>query len=301
MGKAIFQDGKTYRQTFTGNWVADTTFFGNPKIDLDFWGNPRIKTDLWGNQIVERDLFGNPVIPVEYANLTDVGAHKGTAAGGGGGFESFLAILPFVLLAGGLFSVFATLAGSLVLVGSAVGVGAISLMALVADKVKWIKISNGAQPAFYILATGWVFGITPFWVHFFFNMNFDVSNTNYLTLDSLTTVVLPQMGLACCAGLTLATLFARFARSDMFAVRRQATQRLNRQCALDMLLGSLLPPILAVAISLAWTLAIAPILAVVFDHDWLTLANRQDEVMAVAFVLLALGLVGRRSAKLVRG
>lgn len=300
MKNTIFQDGKIYHKNFTGSYIPEATVFGNPKMNLDFWGNPIIKTDMLGNQIVDLDVFGKPIIPVEYPNINDIGSRNGVVSNSGGGFSVFISLLPFMLLAGGLYSVFATMAGSLIFVIAIIGILGMLVISTTADNAKFIRISNGMQQPFYIFSMGWIFGMVTFWVNFFHNMNFDVSNTNYLTWDSMMSVVFPQMGIYASIGIALGILFSYLFRSDMFAIRKSSNIRSNKQCVTDMLIVSFTPPFMAVAISLTWCLIIAPIIAVLTEFTWGNLVDKQSTVMAIAFVILGVVVVFRRSLKMVR-
>lgn len=301
MKNTIFQDGKIYHETFTGSYIPETTVFGNPKMNLDFWSNPIIKTDMFGNQIVDLNMFGNPKIPVEYHNISDIGSRNGTVSNSGDGFGVFLTLLPYILLAGGLYSVFATMAGSLIFAIAAIGILGMWIITLIADNAKFIHISNGMQQPFYIFSMGWVFGIVPFWINFFFNMNFDVSNTNYLTWNSMMSIVFPQMGKCACIGIALGTLFSFLFRSDMIAIRKSSNNRRNKQCVTDMLTASFAPPFMAVAISLIWCLIIAPIIAIFTEYTWGNIVDKQATVMAIVFVILGVIIVVNRSLKMVKG
>ena len=300
MKNTIFQDGKIFHETLTGSYLPETTIFGNPRMNLDFWGHPKINTDYFGNQVVDLDMFGKPIIPVEYPTLKDTYIKKGPASDSGAIASFIFQILPFVLLAGGLYSVFATTAGSFFFVFAAAGILGMFLITLIVDHAKFLRISNGIQPPFYIFTMGWVFCIVPFWIHFFFNMNFDVSNTNYLTWDSMVSGVFPQMGVCACGGVALGVLFSVIFRSDMFAVRKSAQKRRNTKCVTDMLIASFAPPIMAVAISLIWCLIISPIVSLFTRQAWANIANSQSVVMAIAFVILGIIIVIVRSRDMVK-
>lgn len=127
-----------------------------------------------------------------------------------------LALPPVALLAVGLYSVFATVAGALIFVIGLGGIVGIGLVTLIVDRASSINLSNGVQTPVYAFTAGWVSGMASFWILFFFKMNFDVAATNYLTWESIMSVVLPQMGLAACGGLVFASLFAFLFRSDMY-------------------------------------------------------------------------------------
>jgi hypothetical protein len=299
MGNKIFQDGKIYHETFTGSYTPETTVFGNPKMNLDFWGNPIIKTDMFGNQIVDLDMFGNPKIPVEYPTKSDIGSRTGTVSNSGDGFGVFFTLLPFLLLAGGLYSVFATMAGSLIFVIAAVGILGMLIITLISDYAHFIHISNGIQQPFYIFSTGWVFGIVPFWINFFFSMNFDVSNTNYLTWDSMMSIVFPQMGVCACIGIAFGTLLSFLFRSDMHTIRKLSTYRFNKQCVVDMLIASFALPVMAVPISLIWCLIIAPIVSLFTKQTWSNIGDKQATVMAIAFVITGVIIVVKRFSTMV--
>lgn len=291
MKNTIFQDGKIYHKDFSGKYSPETTLFGNPKINLDLLGKPIIKTDVFGKQIVELDIFGAPIIPVEYPTKSSIGGGNGTGSNSGDGFSAFFTMLPYILLAGGLYSVFATMAGELIFNISFVGILGMLIITLIADYGSFIPISNGLQQPFYIFAVGWVFGAVPFWINFFNNMNFDVSNTNYLTWDSMMSIVFPQMGLCACVGIVFGTLVSYIFRSDMFAVRKSSKHRFNKRCLVDILIGSFAPPIMAVAISLIWALVVSPIIAIFTGQTWISIAEKQASVMAVGFVILGITIV----------
>lgn len=59
------QDGKTYRQDWKGDWVADKDWKGDDKVERDWLGNPKIERDWLGHQKVARDWKGDPVIQPE--------------------------------------------------------------------------------------------------------------------------------------------------------------------------------------------------------------------------------------------
>lgn len=61
--RVIKQDGKTYRQDWKGDWIADTDIFGRDKVETDIFGIPKIETDAFGYQVIEADSFGFPIIP----------------------------------------------------------------------------------------------------------------------------------------------------------------------------------------------------------------------------------------------
>jgi hypothetical protein len=61
--RVIRQDGKTYRQDWKGDWVADKDWLGNDKVETEWLGNPKIETDWLGSAKVETDWLGNPIIP----------------------------------------------------------------------------------------------------------------------------------------------------------------------------------------------------------------------------------------------
>lgn len=64
--RVVKQDGKTYRQTWRGKWVADKDIFSRDKVERDWLGRPRIQRDWLGRQKVERDWLGRPIIPPEH-------------------------------------------------------------------------------------------------------------------------------------------------------------------------------------------------------------------------------------------
>jgi hypothetical protein len=61
--KVIKQDGRTYRENWTGNWEADKDWTGNDKVERDLLGNPKIETDWKGDQKIETDWKGVPIVP----------------------------------------------------------------------------------------------------------------------------------------------------------------------------------------------------------------------------------------------
>ena len=65
MGKDIKQNGKTYRQDWKGDWVADKDWKGDDKVERDWLGNPKIERDWLGHQKIERDWKGDPIVPPE--------------------------------------------------------------------------------------------------------------------------------------------------------------------------------------------------------------------------------------------
>ena len=296
MKGTILQDGKTYHPGALGGYVPERTLLGNPRLRLDLWGNPVIRTDALGNQLVERGILGEPLIPVEYPTLADArSAGSRAAAPGGGGAEGLVALLPYVLLAGGLYSVFATAAGGFIVAFTGIGLAVTLVLAIVADKARGLRISNGVQVPFYVLSVAWVAAMVAFWVQFFYAMNFDVAAVNYLHPDD----ALRAMGLAGLGGAAAASLFALAFRSDLAAVRAASPTRENRGCVWDMLAASLVPPFLAVAISLAWCLVIATVWALFSDRTWSEIVDMQATVMAWAFVLLGAAIVVRRTLGMV--
>lgn len=302
MGRRIFQDGKVFHETSTGSFHPETTLLGNPKMQLDFWGNPKIKTDFWGNQIVERDFLGNPLIPVEYPTRSALGG-KANASNVefGGGFEVFLQLLPYILVGGGLVSVFATLAGLTIFLISIIGISVTALAAWFCDSFGKKSISKGMHRAFYLLSVAWTCALTTFWIYFFFNMNFDVAAVNYLTQDDLMQLIFSRMVLNALVGVMLASLLTFWFRSDMYAVRKSLRNGRNRDCCKDMLTAFIAPPILAVFTSLVWTLVVAPLIAIFAHQPWRSVADRQDTVMAVVFVCLAIFVVAKRSLMMIKG
>ncbi|MGB4582046.1 MAG: hypothetical protein WBI91_09330 [Coriobacteriia bacterium] len=296
MKDTILQDGKTYHLGALGGYVPERTLLGNPRLRLDFWGNPVIWTDALGNQIVERGILGEPLIPVEYPTLAAArsSAHR-VAAPGSGGTEGLVALLPYLLLGGGLYSVFATEAGGFIVAFAAIGLVATFVLALVTDRVRGLRISNGVQVPFYVLSVAWVASMVAFWVQFFYSMNFDVAAVNYLDPGD----ALRWMGLTGLGGAAAAAIFARAFRSDLAAARAASPTRENRGCVGDMLVASLAPPFLAVAISLALAVLVGPLITLFSDTTWIEVMNRQATVMAWCFVLLGAGIVLLRSLAMV--
>jgi hypothetical protein len=62
--RIIKQNGKTYRQNWSGNWEADKDELGRDKVERDWKGDPVIEKDWKGDQKIERDLKGDPEVPL---------------------------------------------------------------------------------------------------------------------------------------------------------------------------------------------------------------------------------------------
>jgi hypothetical protein len=290
-----------YHQSATGQWVPEMTLFGNPKMRLDFLGRPVIRTDVFGDQIVAKDASGAPLVPVMY---------PASSKHSDGGSALFF-LVPIALLMGGLYSVFATAAGEAIVALAGGGILGMLLVCAIADGVKAVPISNGVQPPFYVFSVGWTAAVITFWITFFFNMNFAVSNTNYLTWQDMTSSLFPKMGLLACVGFLVATLFSLAFRSDMYAVRNGSEARQNRKCVIDMAVAGFLPPVLAVAVSLIlvavdfvlWLFSglFSSAIPAVSGYAMMTLTNRQATIMAVVFAATGAITVVSRSVHMVRG